>query len=101
MTTADWQFGILAWGWLAMVLFVVCYPLFAKPWWRSQFGRSLEASEVSMAVLVGLSLASYWFKFLVPDPVATVIFFSISAVAWMRFIALLSEQLAKRKSDDE
>lgn len=99
MSTADWQMGILAVGWVAMLGFAIGYPLLARPWWKSQFGRALETSEITMVVLVGLSLLAYWFDFIVPDPVGTAILVLITTAAWLRLIAMVSEQLRKRSDD--
>lgn len=89
------QMILLTIGWVAMLGFAIGYPVLAKPWWRSQFGRSLEASEISMVLLVGLSLTSYWFNYILPDWATTGLIVIIGIAAWLRLVAMLTEQLRR------
>lgn len=95
MSNQDWQVVILTVAGLAATMFPVAYAFLAKPWYRSQFGRSLMISETSLAVLIDMSLLAYWFHFVVPPPLVTGIFTLVALGSCLRLAALLSEQLGK------
>lgn len=100
MSNQDWQVVILTIAGVAATLFPIAYATVAAPWYRSQFGRSLMISETSLAVLIDMSLAAYWFHFVVPPPLVTGIFTLIALGSCLRLAALLHEQWSDRSNTD-
>lgn len=96
MTVLDWQVLLVAVAATFSALFVLGYGLFA-PWYRSSFGRSRIMSELSLSVLLWLSLLAYWLHFLVPDWASVLIFAGIAAASVLQFAAFIDEQWRKRR----
>ena len=95
MTISDWQICTLVVAAAASTLFVFAYGLFAR-WWRTQVGRALMLSEISLAILLDLSLVAHWTGYRVPDGVAEGIFIGIAVTSLMRLYAFGYVQVRSR-----
>jgi len=80
-------------------LFVILYWVFA-PWYRSEAGRASWSTMFALAALLDVSLAAYWFHWTIGELVARIIYVLIFAACWMKFGALLHEQVLGRHDDD-
>ena len=95
MTETHAQIVILAVAGVAATLFLVGYG-FLAPWWRSQFGLARIIDSASLAALVDLSLAAFWFGWTVPTHVATAIFVLIALGQCLLLATFVREQILKR-----
>jgi len=92
----DWQIALLSVTGAASALFVIVYAV-AAPWWKTQVGRALMFSEVSLGTLVTLSLMAYWFHVVISDVAALAIFAAMALSACLRLGVLVTEQVARRR----
>lgn len=92
MSEFDWQVTFLTITGVAATLFPVIYTVFA-PWWRSQVGRALVVSDVSLAALVDLSLLGYWFGWHFSNHVSTAVVALIAVAALLRCWAVIDVQI--------
>jgi hypothetical protein len=98
MTVLQWQICLITAAAIAASLFPIVYTLVA-PWWRSEVGRSLFISEVSLAALLDIALVAYWLHWTVPQPVATSLYTLIAVGAWLRLRVLIVEQIRKPRGE--
>lgn len=77
---------------VAANLFVLGYFALA-PWYRSAAGRASWISMLALALLLDLSLVAYWIDWTVPEWLARIIYVAIALGAWLKFAALLHEQI--------
>lgn len=77
---------------IAANLFVLVYAALA-PWYRSAAGRASWVSMLALALLLDLSLVAYWIDWTVPEWIARTVYIVITLGAWLKFVALLHEQV--------
>lgn len=75
---------------------VFAYGLGAE-WWRSVIGRAFLASDLSLAILLGVSLSAFWFDYEPPAWARLTLYALIAVVAAMRFGAVVHLQWLKRR----
>lgn len=97
MNDLQWQQIFLTIAGAAATLFPVIYTVFTRgKCWRSQIGRALNVSDISLALLVDLALLAYWFHWTVPIHVSTAITALIAVAALLRCWAVIDIQVIKR-----
>lgn len=74
---------------VAATAFPFIYTL-AGPWWRSQIGRALVVSDISLALLVDVALLADWFDWIIPTHVVSGIVALIAVAALLRNLAVVS-----------
>lgn len=98
MTELDWQQVFLTITGVAATLFPVLYTvLTGGRCWRSQIGRALIFSDVSLALLVDLALLAYWYDWTLSPHVSTGITALIAVSALLRCWAVIDGQVVRRK----
>ena len=97
MSEFDWQMTFLTITGAAASLFPIIYTVFA-PWWRSQVGRALVVSDISLAALVDLSLLGYWFGWHFSEHVSTAVVALIAIAALLRCWAVIDVQVIKQRA---
>ena len=77
-------------------LFVILY-LITAPFYRSDAGRASWMMTLSVALLLDVSLVSYWFDWTVPEWLARTIYVLILCACALKFWALVHEQFRARR----
>lgn len=96
MTEFDWQQVFLTITGAAATLFPFLYSaLTGGRCWRSQIGRALIFSDVSLALLVDLALLAYWFHWTLSPHVSTGITALIAVSALLRCWAVIDGQILR------
>ena len=81
---------------VAANLFCILYWITA-PWYRSEAGRAAWSMTFSVALLLDVALLAFWFHWTVAPWIAHVIYLVILVACWLKFGALVHEQIRQRR----
>lgn len=95
MSSTDWAVVLV---WVAAVpqtLFILGYG-FSSRWWISWIGRALFVSSLALALLLDLSLVTFYFKGLLNETETNVILAVVALGAILKLTALVYDKRQRR-----
>lgn len=95
MSVIDWALVLVWAAAVPQTVFIVGYG-FLNDWWTSWVGRALFTSSLALALLLDVSLVSYYYPDLIPAWVSNIILVVVVAGAFLKLTALTLDKLAKR-----
>lgn len=96
MNATDWALVLV---WVAAVpqtIFILLYG-FTNQWWRSMIGKALFASSLALALLLDLSLLTYYYPGLLEPWESNIVLAIVPLGAVLKLAAILLDKRAKRR----